>query len=275
LEEILSEKKGLVQRLEAEMSRRGDETVALGREVELLEGRFVSMEGDIRSKTAKIADLESEIETVHREAAALEQAYRDEKDKNSKLTVQQEGHQNEISFLREEQDGFVMKIGQLEDTVKNMDHLLALEGERVRDLRESLRDLSESVLDEQRQREACEIENLKSLETLGDVQQELSAARDEAGELRRQLASGEDQVKAMREHLAGAEADLRKALGDPNGTLASFPTSVLKLQKQLRSKAADLDAARNRVADLATIVHDKDGQLERLALKAQGHRTVR
>ncbi len=269
LEETLSEKKGHVQRLEGEMSRKAEETAALGQEVHLLEERFVSMEGDIRSKTAKIADLESEIETVHREAEALEQAYRDEKDKNSKLTVQQEGSQNEISFLREEQDGFVIKIGQLEDSVKNMDHLLALEGERVRHLRESLRDLSESLLDEQRQREACEIEKCKSLETLSDVQQELSAAKDEAGELRRQLASEEDQVKAIREHLAGAEADLKKALGEPNGTLASLPTSVLKLQKQLRSKAADLDAARNRVADLATIVHDKDGQLERTALEVQ------
>jgi hypothetical protein len=269
LEETLSEKRGHVQRLEGEMSRKAEETAALGREVQLLEERFVSMEGDIRSKTAKIADLEGEIETVHREAEALEQAYRDEKDKNSKLTVQQEGSQNEISFLREEQDGFVIKIGQLEDSVKNMDHLLALEGERVRHLRESLRDLSESLLDEQRQREACEIEKCKSLETLSDVQQELSAAKDEAGELRRQLASEEDQVKAIREHLAGAEADLKKALGEPNGTLASLPTSVLKLQKQLRSKAADLDAARNRVADLATIVHDKDGQLERTALEVQ------
>ncbi len=213
------EKKGQeLQRLENEVADQLDQSDALGKEVRSLNERIQRVGEDMRSKVKKIQDLEIEVEAINRENEILDKDYHEEKDKNARLTVQQESSQNEIAFLREEQDGDKIKIGDLEDYINNLKTSLSSEKDRAKDLESRL-------AEERHQREVIGSKEKQDVQKIvNGLNREASEAQEEARKLKKSLQSSEIEAATFKERLMELESNLREALGDPNGTRSTFLT---------------------------------------------------
>lgn len=218
LEEELDQKDQVMRRLKAEISNQAEQSDALGSEVRSLNERILRVGEDMRSKIKKIEDLEIEIEAINRETEAIDKDFHEEKDKNARLLVQQESSQNEISFLREEQDEHVIKIGDLEDSINNLQNSLNSERERTKDL-------DSRLAEERHQREVIGSKEKQEVQKIvNDLNREASNAKEESRKLKKTLQSSEIDAAAVKERLAELEKNLREALGDSNGTRSSFLT---------------------------------------------------
>lgn len=221
LVEELEQKGRDLQRLENQVSDQAEQSDALHKEVRLLNERIQRVGEDIRSKAKKIQDLEIEIEAINRENEIIDKDYHEEKDKNARLTVQQESSQNEIAFLREEQDGDKIKIGDLEDHVSNLKASLSSEKDRAKDLESRL-------AEERHQREVIGSKEKEDVQRIiNDLNREASAAQDESRKLKKSLQSSEIEATTFKERLMELESNLREALGDANGTRSTFLTVCL------------------------------------------------
>lgn len=216
LEELLEQKSRHSQRLESEVADQAKQLDAVGNEVRSLNERIQRVGEDMRNKVKKIEDLEIEIEAINRETEAIDKDYHEEKDKNARLTVQQESSQNEISFLREEQDGFVIKIGDLEDSISGLRNSLSSEKERARDL-------DARLADERHQREVIGSKEKQEVQKImNDLNREAAGAKDESRKLKKSLQESEIEATTFKERLMELESNLREALGEANGTRSSF-----------------------------------------------------
>ncbi len=132
--------------------------------------------------------------------------------------VQQESSQNEIAFLREEQDGDKIRIGDLESEIANLQASLDSEKERAKDL-------DSTLTDERHQREVIGSKEKKEVQVMiNDLNRELSSVKDEARNLKQNLQSSEIEVNTYKERLTELESNLREAFDDPNGTRSTFLT---------------------------------------------------
>lgn len=222
LEEELYQKDQIQQRLQADLSNQAEQfseqSAALDTEFRSLKERFLRVGEDLRGKVKRIEELEIEIEAITRETEAIDKVYHEEKDKNARLNVQQESSQDEISFLRDEQEAHVIKIGDLENIVNNLQNNLNSEKERTKDL-------DSRLAEERHQREVIgskEKQDVKKM--MNDLNREASNAKEESRKLKKSLHSSEIEATAVKERLMELESNLREALGDSNGTRSSFLT---------------------------------------------------
>lgn len=218
LEEDLDQKCQYLQRLEADMSNEAEQTEALKKEVQSLDERIRKSEEELWKKGKLLEDLENENVTNAREIEAVVKVYHEEIKKNEKLTVQQESSQTEIKFLREDQEVHVMKIGDLENTVSNLENNLESERERTKDL-------DARLAEERHQREVIGSKEKQEVQKImNNLNREVSDAKEESRKLKQNLQSSEIEATAIRERLVELESNLREALGDSNGTRSSFLT---------------------------------------------------
>lgn len=223
LEEELERKNQELQRLTDENADQVEQSEALAKEIRSLNERIQRVQDDMRSKVKKIQDLEIEIEAINRENEIIDKDYHEEKGKNSRLTIQQESSQTEIAFLREEQDGDKIKIGDLEDHVSNLQDSLSSEKDRAKDL--------DSRLSEERhQREVIGGKEKQEVQKMiNDLNREASGAQEEVRKLKKSLQTSEIEATTFKERLMELESNLREALGDANGTRSTFLTVCLLL----------------------------------------------
>ena len=218
LNDELGQKSHELQRREREIADRAAQSDALGVELRSLKERMQRVGEDMQNRVRKIEDLEIEMEHINHEMEAIEKDYHEEKDKNARLTVQQESSQNEIAFLREEQDGFVIKIGDLEDMLNGLRTSLTSEKERAKDL-------DSRLAEERHQREMIGSKEKQEVQkVINDLNRDVSLAREESRKLKKSLQSSEIDATAVKERLIELESNLREALADPNGTRSSFLT---------------------------------------------------
>lgn len=221
LEEELNEKIQELQRSQEENADLTEHSDALAKEIRLLQERMQRSQEDMRSRVKKIQDLGIEIEAVNRENEIIDKDYHEEKDKNARLTIQQESSQNEIAFLREEQDGDKIKIGDLEDYVNNLKASLSSEQDRSRDL-------DSRLAEERHQREVIGGKEKQEVQKMiNDLNREASGAQEEARRLKKGLQTSEIEATTFKERLMELESNLREALGDANGTRSTFLTVCL------------------------------------------------
>lgn len=221
LEEELEQKNQELQRHIDQNAEQTEQSDSLAKEIRLLNERMQRVQEDMRSKVKKIQDLEIEIEAINRENETIDKDYHEEKDKNARLTIQQESSQNEIAFLREEQDGDKIKIGDLEDHVSNLNASLSSEKDRVRDLESRL-------AEERHQREVIGGQEKQEVQKMiNDLNREASGAQEEVRKLKKNLQTSEIEATTFKERLMELESNLREALGDVNGTRSTFLTVCL------------------------------------------------
>ena len=216
LEDELDQKTELLERLEAELSSRDEESSSLRNEVRMMGEGLARVEDDVQSKIRRIQEIELENEDINREIENLEKSLLEANGKSEKLVIELESRQGECAFLREEQDGCMIKIGDLETKIKTAN--AGLDSER-----EKTRDLEARLAEERHQREVIGSKEKQEVQKLmNDLNREASSAKEESRKLRKNLETREIEVKTWKERLSELEDGLRETLDEPNGTKSSF-----------------------------------------------------
>ena len=204
--------------LETEIANRDENFNALQAEMRSLSEGVVRLEDDHQAKNRKIQSLQQELNDATAEIESLEKSMREANGKIERFTVQQESSQSEIAFLREEQDGDKIKIGDLESALTEAESSIQEEKERVRELEKRL-------VDERHQRELIGSKEKQEVQrAMNDLNREASAAKDEARRLRKNLSAREIEATEWKERLVELENNLRDALGGLQGTRSSLLT---------------------------------------------------
>ena len=263
LEEDIDQRNQELQALQNELSNHAEDAEALRREVRTLSERIVGIEEEVEEKSKRLREVQLELDELGQEADSIDKELREEKEKSSKLTVQQESSQNEIAFLREEQDGDKIRIGDLENTLNNLRNALTSEKDRAKEL-----DIR--IADERHQREVIGSKEKQEVQQMmNDLNREASSAKEESRKLKKNLQSRDIEATTFKERLMELESHLKEVLRDPNGTRSTFLVSITKLQKELESTAAELDGAHHDLAEKDRLLKNRDALLESHGLESR------
>ena len=247
-------------RLEEDLRAQEENFKALQAEMRSASEGIIRLEDDAQNNLTRYKTVKSELDDANREIENLEKELAEANSKVQRLTVQQESSHNEIAFLREEQDGDKIKIGDMESVLKATHLSLSMEKDRSRDLE---RRLSE----ERRQHEAIGNKEQEVQRVVNDLNREAGVAKEEIRRLKKALSTREIESTTWRERLMELENNLREVLGDANGTRSSLLTSITKLQKDLDATAGELDMTRQRLDEKETLLGNRDALLESSGLE--------
>lgn len=221
LDDELDQKTQEMERMQNDLSNQAEQAEALRTEVRSLSERIIRISEDMAAKTKKIEDLETEVEASTNETDQIHRDRAELRDQHERLSVQHESSQSQLKFLREEQDGDKIKIGELENSLSNVQNKLESESERAKELEQRL-------AEERHQREVVGSKEKQEVQKImNDLNREASAAKDESRQLKTSLQSTEIELTTWKERLLELESHLRETLGDSNGTRSTFLTVSL------------------------------------------------
>lgn len=216
MEDEIDHKNELLERLEGELANRDEESDKLQNEVRMLSEGLNRVEAEVQTKVRRIQEVELDNEDINRELETLEKSLLESNGKHEKLLIELESRQGECAFLREEQDGYMLKIGELETAMKATEASLKSEGNRNNDLEARL-------AEERHQREVIGSKEKQEVQKMmNDLNRELSSAKDELRKLKKDLESSEVELTTWKERHVDMESNLREALGDPKGSKSTF-----------------------------------------------------
>ena len=216
LESEIEQKEHECNRLINELDNMNEDFNALQQEMKSVSESLVQLEDDRDASLRKIQSLETELEDANQELGKQDKALADEKSKNERLEIQLESSQGEIDFLREEQEGDKIKIGELEAALNGAETTIQHEKERFRDLEERL-------AEERRQREILDTQEKQEVDKIiTDLNAQLTKLKEDNRKLRKNLSSKEVEASSWKQRLDELENGLREALGNLNGTKASL-----------------------------------------------------
>ena len=251
------------QQLTVELKNRNEDFTALQQELRTLGTKMLQIEDDRGVSLKRIQSLEHELEDAMQEMDGLEQRLRETSEKNQRLEVMQESMQGEITFLREEQEGDKVKIGDLQNT-------LAATQQAVQDERDKMQELEENLLEERRQRDTIDNQSKQEVQkVINELNDDNTKNKDEVRRLRRNLSSKENEAGTYKCRLEELESSLRHALGDLNGSHTSLLQDIERLQDDLDGTAQQLDDARAIIADKDRLIKNRDMLLETTGLESR------
>ncbi|PWY67564.1 hypothetical protein BO70DRAFT_345411 [Aspergillus heteromorphus CBS 117.55] len=277
LQTVKAEAHDDLESLEHEFYQKVEECQQLGEEVRNQEENFRALQAEMRSACEGIVRLEEdaqnnlqrhkavqqELDDCNQEMESMEKGLYEANTKVQRLTVQIESSQNEIAFLREEQDGDKIKIGDLESELKT--YRMSLQSER-----EKARDLEERLAEERHQREVVGSKEKQEVQRIvNELNREASAAKEEARKLRKNLSAQEIEAATWKERLMDLENNLRETLGDLTGSRSSLISNIMKLQKELESTALELESTRSKLDDKESLLRNRDALLESHGLESR------
>ncbi|KAL8845911.1 MAG: hypothetical protein Q9221_008960 [Calogaya cf. arnoldii] len=263
LDDELDQRERAIQNMEKELSNRAEEAASLRTEVRSLSERILRIDEDMAAKGKKLEALEAEVEATNNENDEMHKDQTELRDQHERLSVQYESSQSQIAFLREEQDGDKMKIGDLENNLGNVQTQLDSEKEHTQELEKRL-------AEERHQREVIGGKEKQEVQKMiNDLNREASGARDESRQLKASLQSTEIELTTWKERLLELESHLRETLGDSNGTRSTFLTSISKLQKELEGTSANLEHTRHVLSEKERLLNDRDSLLESHGLESK------
>ncbi|OQN95855.1 hypothetical protein B0A48_18140 [Cryoendolithus antarcticus] len=223
----------------------------------------MSLEDEKQANVRTIETLEQQVGEAEEELQRWEEKCKEFADKNRKLEVTQESLHSEITFLREEQEGDKIKIGELEDALNAAQ-------QSIQDEQEKMRDLEDEIVQERQQRDVLENQSKEEVQkVLDDLNTESAKTKDELRKLRRNLSSKEVESSSWRQKLDELEQSLRHALGDANGTKQSWLSEIERLQRDLEQTATQLDRTKMDAADKDRLLRHRDGLLESTSLESR------
>ncbi|KAF7575289.1 Microtub-assoc multi-domain protein [Pyrenophora tritici-repentis] len=252
-EELRQEALDTVQRLEVDLDQKQTERDrlyndlenttedfhALQQEMKNVSESLLQLEDDRDASLRKIQNLEAELSDANEELNRQDKLLSEERSKNERLDVQLESCQGEIDFLREEQEGDKIKIGELESALNHTQATL-------QEARERARDLEERMTEERQQRDALETQ-----------------------EKQENLSSKEVEASTWKQRHDEFELALRETLGNPNGTRASLFKDIAKLQRDLQGAMQDLDTVRADLTEKDRLLRNRDTLLENTGMESR------
>jgi chromosome segregation ATPase len=216
LEIDLEQKQAERDRLYNDLENTTEDFHALQQEMKNVSESLLQLEDDRDASLRKIQNLESELGDANEELNRQDKLLSEERSKNERLDVQLESCQGEIDFLREEQEGDKIKIGELESALNHTQVTL-------QEARERSRDLEERMAEERQQRDALETQEKQEVEKIiTELNGQLSKLKEESRKLRKNLSSKEVEASTWKQRHDELEQMLRESLGNLNGTRSSL-----------------------------------------------------
>ncbi|KAJ5219818.1 hypothetical protein N7468_009022 [Penicillium chermesinum] len=251
------------QRLNEELRNQDESLRVLQAEMRSASEGIIRLEEDAQNNLERYKAVQQELEQTNGEMESLEKSLFEANTKVQRLTVQIESSQNEIAFLREEQDGDKIRIGDLESELKTYQMSLHSEKDKTRELEHRL-------ADERHQREMVGSKEKQEVQRImNELNREASAAKEEARRLKKSLSTQEIETSTWRERLMDLENNLRETLGDLSGSRSSLITNIMKLQKELESTALELESIRSQLDEKETLLKNRDALLESHGLESR------
>ncbi|KAI1832991.1 hypothetical protein DTO013E5_3416 [Penicillium roqueforti] len=251
------------QRMNEDLRNQDENLRALQAEMRSASEGIIRLEEDAQNNLAAYKSVQQELEETNREMESMEKSLFEANTKVQRLTVQIESSQNEIAFLREEQDGDKIRIGDLESDLKNYHLSLVSEKEKTRELEQRL-------ADERHQREVVGSKEKQDVQRImNELNREASASKEEVRRLKKSLSAQEIETSTWRERLMDLENNLRETLGDLSGSRSSLITNIMKLQKELESTALELESVRSQLDEKESLLRNRDALLESHGLESR------
>lgn len=251
------------QRLGEELRSQDENLRALQAEMRSASEGIIRLEEDAQNNLERYKVVQMELEDSNREMESLEKALFEANTKVQRLTVQIESSQNEIAFLREEQDGDKIKISDLESALKT--YKMSLQSEK-----EKTRELEARLAEERHQREVMGSKEKQEVQRImNELNREASAAKEEARRLKKSLSSQEIETSTWRERLMDLENNLRETLGDLTGSRSSLISNIMNLQRELESTALELEGTRSKLDEKESLLRNRDALLESHGLESR------
>jgi predicted nucleic acid-binding Zn-ribbon protein len=189
---------------------------ALQQEMKNVSESLLQLEDDRDASLRKIQNLESELDDANQELDRQDKLLTEERAKSEKLEIQMETCQNEVDFLREEQEGDKIKIGELESALNNAQIT-------IQDDKERIRDIEGRASEERQQRDALESQEKQEVEKIiNELNTQLTKLKEDGRKLRKNLSSKEVDATTWKQRHDDLEASMREALDNPEGTRPSF-----------------------------------------------------
>jgi len=276
-EELRQEALDTVQRLETQLEQMQNERDrvfndlenttedfnALQHEMKSVSESLVQLEDDRDASLRRIQNLESELSDANQELSRQDKLLSEEKSKNERLDIQLESSQGEIDFLREEQEGDKIKIGELESALNNTQI-------QLQDEKERFRDLDQRITEERQQRDAIMTQEKQEVEKImNDLNTQLSKLKDDGRRLRKSLSSKEVEASTWKQRYEELEKHLRDALGNPDGTRSSLFKDIAKLQRDLEATGHELSATKTDLAEKDRLLRNRDTLLESTGMESR------
>ncbi|KAL8999629.1 MAG: hypothetical protein Q9169_001589 [Polycauliona sp. 2 TL-2023] len=280
LDDELDQRARAMEGMEKELSNRAEEADSLRAEVRSLSERIIRIGEDMATKAKKLEALEAEVEAMNNENEELHKDRGELRDQHERLSVQYESSQSQIAFLREEQDGDKMKIGDLGNSLSDVQTKLDSEKEHAQELEKRL-------AEERHQREVIGGKEKQEVQKIiNDLNREASSAKLESRQFKASLQTTEIELTTWKERLLELESHLRETLGDSHGTRSTFLTasqpfplvetfmltpeqSISRLQKELEGTSADLEHTRHTLSEKDRLLRDRDSLLESHGLESK------
>ncbi|KAF3923326.1 hypothetical protein ABW21_db0203345 [Orbilia brochopaga] len=265
LEEEIDIRVHEMEKLEEDLRNKDENFGALQEEMRTLSTVVVRLEDSAQERLTKIQGLEQDLEKSRKlindnenEMTSLEKQIHELTNKSERLGVQQESAQGEIAFLREEQDGDKIKIGELENTMKSLEETLKDEKERSRSLSDRLLE-ERKLMDETRNLNKQEMEKL-----VNDKNQEILNMKEAARQLKKNLARRDAEIKDWKEKMAEFEGSMREALGDLSGTKSDILKELEKRMDELSRVKAELSSKDRTLKDRESLMEQTAMEVKRL-----------
>ncbi|KAI0912777.1 hypothetical protein F4823DRAFT_559707 [Ustulina deusta] len=263
LEAEADQKTDEIQRLQLDLQDRSENFEALQEEMRRMTESLIRLEDEQAKTQKRIEQLEQELTDSGKELEDLEAQLLESNEKAQRLSVQQENSQGEIAFLREEQEGDKIRIGDLEAALANTEQIIAEERDRAKEL-------DQRLANERKQRELIANREKEDVQQMvNELNREASAAKEEARLLRQSLGNREVEATQWKERLMELENNLREALGDLNGTRSSLLQSIATLQRELETTVRELDTTKSSLLEKEHIIKQRDSLLESHALESR------
>ncbi|KAL4783939.1 hypothetical protein BJX76DRAFT_348185 [Aspergillus varians] len=251
------------QRLTEDLRTQDENLRALQAEMRSASEGIIRLEEDAQNNLQRYKVVQQELEECNEEMESLEKSLYEANSKVQRLTVQIESSHNEIAFLREEQDGDKIKIGDLESELKT--YRVSLQSEK-----EKTRELEERLAEERHQREVVGSKEKQEVQRLmNELNREASAAKEESRKLKKSLSAQEIETATWKGRLTDLENNLREILGDLTGSRSSLISNITKLQKELESTALELESTRSTLDERETLLRNRDALLESHGLESR------
>lgn len=252
-----------IARLNQELAERSEIQEALQEEMRRLSDDMIRFEDTQETQLRRIKQLEEELTQANGELEELEGKLVAANDKAERLGIQQESNQGEIAFLREEQEGDKLKIGDLVGQVAQLEVV-------IREEKDKTKELETQIQNERQQHEIVTNQEKEDVQQfVNQLNREMSAAKEEARKLRKSLSKESIEAAEWKERLLELENNLREALGDLNGTRSSFLRDISKLQNDLDATCRELDTTRTSLNEKEHLLKQRDELLETSALEAR------
>jgi hypothetical protein len=279
LENELEQRQQERERLIIELENTTEDFNALQQEMKNVSESLLNLEDDRDASLQKIRNLEIELRDANQELGRQDKLLNDERLKTERLEVQLETCQGEIDFLREEQEGDKIKIGELESAFNNSQIT-------IQDGKERLQDLEQRIAEEQQQRDVLDNRSKQEAEKIiNDLNAQLSKLKEDCRRLRKNLSGKEVEASTWKQRLDELELGLREALGNLNGTRSSLfkvlaksrltkphaniIQDIAKLQRDLAVTMQDLDITKSDLAEKDRLLRNRDTLLENTGMESR------